>query len=155
PDGYLEELAREGLTRRLAPLLPLFARGGMKNPREAYDERLKWELGVIHKMGLASYFLIVWDFIKYAKDNRIPAATWRGSPAASLVALSLGITYLDPLHYDLLFERFLNPDRISMPDIDVDLCERRRGEVIDYVRNKYGRENVGQIITFNSMKARA
>ena len=106
-------------------------------------------------MGLSSYFLIVWDFIKYAKDQGIPVGPGRGSAAGSLVAYALAITDVDPLAYDLLFERFLNPDRISMPDIDVDLCERRRGEVIEYVRTKYGRENVGQIITFNSMKARA
>ncbi|MEO7919659.1 MAG: DNA polymerase III subunit alpha, partial [Thermoanaerobaculia bacterium] len=120
-----------------------------------YDERLKWELSVIKKMGLPSYFLIVWDFIKYAKDNGIPVGPGRGSAAGSLVAWALRITEVDPLRYDLLFERFLNPDRISMPDIDVDLCERRRGEVIEYVRGKYGKDNVGQIITFNSMKARA
>ena len=106
-------------------------------------------------MGLSSYFLIVWDFIRFARESGIPVGPGRGSAAGSLVAWTLRITEVDPLAYDLLFERFLNPDRISMPDIDVDLCERRRGEVIEYVRQKYGRENVGQIITFNSMKARA
>jgi DNA polymerase-3 subunit alpha len=155
PDGYLERLASEGLLGRLEPLAAAFAAGRTKHGREEYDARLAWELSVIRKMGLASYFLIVWDFIRFARDRRIPVGPGRGSAAGSLVAWSLGITEVDPLAYDLLFERFLNPDRVSMPDIDVDLCERRRGEVIDYVRQKYGRENVGQIITFNSMKARA
>jgi DNA polymerase-3 subunit alpha len=154
PDVYLEDLAKEGLEARLAPTGPYGTTAPPKD-RTAYDERLAWELSVVHKMGLSSYFLIVWDFIKFAKDEGIPVGPGRGSAAGSLVAWALGITDVDPLKYDLLFERFLNPDRISMPDIDVDLCERRRGEVIDYVRRKYGRENVGQIITFNSMKARA
>ncbi|MGA7992400.1 MAG: DNA polymerase III subunit alpha [Thermoanaerobaculia bacterium] len=155
PDEYLEELAREGLERRLQHPAPLPVGAKPLKARHEYDERLTWELSVILKMGLSSYFLIVWDFIKYAKDEGIPVGPGRGSAAGSLVAWALGITDVDPLRYDLLFERFLNPDRISMPDIDVDLCERRRGEVIEYVRRKYGRENVGQIITFNSMKARA
>jgi len=155
PDEYLEELARAGLERRLAPIADLLAAGRTKHPRKDYDDRLEWELGVIRRLGFSGYFLIVWDFIKYAKDNGIPVGPGRGSAAGSLVAWTLGITDVDPLRYDLLFERFLNPDRISMPDIDVDLCERRRGEVIEYVRHKYGRDNVGQIITFNSMKARA
>jgi len=155
PDEYLENLSRDGLERRLAPIADLLAAGRTKHPRKDYDERLAWELSVIRKMGLSAYFLIVWDFIKYAKDSGIPVGPGRGSAAGSLVAWTLGITDVDPLRYDLLFERFLNPDRVSMPDIDVDLCERRRGEVIEYVRRKYGRDNVGQIITFNSMKARA
>ncbi len=155
PDEYLEELARAGLERRLAPIAELLAAGRTKHPRKDYDDRLEWELGVIRRLGFSGYFLIVWDFIKYAKDNGIPVGPGRGSAAGSLVAWTLGITDVDPLRYDLLFERFLNPDRVSMPDIDVDLCERRRGEVIEYVRHKYGKENVGQIITFNSMKARA
>jgi len=155
PDEYLETLAREGLLARLDPLAADFAAGRTRHRRDEYDARLAWELGVIRKMGLSSYFLIVWDFIKFARDHAIPVGPGRGSAASSLAAWSLGITEVDPLAYDLLFERFLNPDRISMPDIDVDLCERRRGEVIEYVRQKYGRENVGQIITFNSMKARA
>ncbi|HSB37334.1 MAG TPA: DNA polymerase III subunit alpha [Thermoanaerobaculia bacterium] len=155
PEEYLESLAAEGLERRLAPLAADFDAGRTRHRREEYGERLSWELSVIRKMGLQSYFLIVWDFIKFAKDSGIPVGPGRGSAAGSLVAWALGITEVDPLAHDLLFERFLNPDRISMPDIDVDLCERRRGEVIEYVRRKYGRENVGQIITFNSMKARA
>jgi DNA polymerase III subunit alpha len=155
PESYMEALAQAGLLRRLEPLAELFEAGRIKHPRKDYDVRLAWELSVIRGMGLSSYFLIVWDFIKYAKDSGIPVGPGRGSAAGSLVAWALGITEVDPLRYDLLFERFLNPDRLTMPDIDVDLCERRRGEVIEYVRNKYGRENVGQIITFNSMKARA
>ncbi len=155
PDEYVESLAQEGLERRLAPLADDFAAGRTKHRREEYGERLAWELSVIRKMGLSSYFLIVWDFIRFARESGIPVGPGRGSAAGSLVAWTLRITEVDPLAYDLLFERFLNPDRISMPDIDVDFCERRRGEVIEYVRQKYGRENVGQIITFNSMKARA
>ena len=154
-EDYLRDLAVEGLERRVEKKKADFAAGKTKHLRPEYDERLKWELGVISGMGLASYFLIVWDFIKFAKDRGIPVGPGRGSAAGSLVAWTLGITEVDPLEYDLLFERFLNPDRISMPDIDVDLCERRRGEVIEYVKQKYGRESVGQIITFNSMKARA
>src|SRR3954469_13347818 len=110
---------------------------------------------MIKKMGYTGYFLIVWDFIKYGREHGIPVGPGRGSAAGSLVAWSLRITDVDPMHYDLLFERFLNPERISMPDIDVDFCERRRGEVIDYVTRKYGRENVAQIITFGTMKAKA
>ncbi len=154
-DAYLESLAAEGLAARMEPLAELFAQGRIRHSREEYDERLRWELGVIEGMGLSSYFLIVWDFIRYARLKGIPVGPGRGSAAGSLVAWTLEITDVDPLRYDLLFERFLNPDRVTMPDIDVDLCERRRGEVIEYVRQKYGRENVGQIITFNSMKARA
>ncbi|HMM33477.1 MAG TPA: DNA polymerase III subunit alpha, partial [Thermoanaerobaculia bacterium] len=139
PDEYLEELARAGLERRLAPIAELLAAGRTKHPRKDYDDRLEWELGVIRRLGFSGYFLIVWDFIKYAKDNGIPVGPGRGSAAGSLVAWTLGITDVDPLRYDLLFERFLNPDRVSMPDIDVDLCERRRGGGIEDVRHKYGK----------------
>ncbi len=118
-------------------------------------ERLDYELGVITKTGYAGYFLITWDFIKAARDRGIPVGPGRGSAAGSLVAYSLRITDVDPLQFDLLFERFLNPERISMPDIDVDFCFERRGEVIEYVRQKYGRDSVGQIITFGTMKSRA
>ncbi|MBQ2695707.1 MAG: DNA polymerase III subunit alpha [Clostridia bacterium] len=118
-------------------------------------QRLDYELGVISGMGYVDYFLIVWDFIKYAKDNGIPVGPGRGSAAGSVVAYCLGITNVDPLQYNLLFERFLNPERISMPDIDVDICNEGRQRVIDYVVSKYGREKVAQIITFNAMKARA
>ena len=120
-----------------------------------YEERLTYEIAMIKKMGYPGYFLIVWDFIRYAREQGIPVGPGRGSAAGSLVAWCLRITDVDPLHYDLLFERFLNPERVSLPDIDVDFCERRRGEVIEYVTRKYGRENVSQIITFGTMKAKA
>ncbi|GAC1515086.1 MAG: DNA polymerase III subunit alpha [Gemmatimonadaceae bacterium] len=121
----------------------------------AVQERLDYELGVITKTGYAGYFLIVYDFIKAARDRGIPVGPGRGSAAGSLVAYALRITDVCPLKYDLLFERFLNPERVSMPDIDVDFCFERRGEVIDYVRQKYGRESVGQIVTFGTLKSRA
>ena len=110
---------------------------------------------MIKKMSIPGYFLIVWDFIRYAREQGIPVGPGRGSAAGSLVAYCLRITDVDPIDFDLIFERFLNPERVSMPDIDIDFCERRRGEVIDYVTRKYGRENVAQIITFGTMKAKA
>src|SRR5712691_2624353 len=119
------------------------------------EQRLHYELDVISRTGYAGYFLIVYDFIKAAKDRGIPVGPGRGSAAGSLVAYALGVTTIDPLKFDLLFERFLNPERISMPDIDLDFCFERRGEVIQYVRERYGRESVGQIITFGTLKARA
>ncbi len=128
--------------------------GGLIRPEE-YRSRLEQEIEMIVRMGFPGYFLIVWDFIKYARDHGIPVGPGRGSAAGSLVAYSLRITDVDPLQYDLLFERFLNPERITMPDIDIDFCIRGRGKVIDYVRNKYGRENVAQIITFATMGAKA
>jgi DNA polymerase-3 subunit alpha len=148
--AYLREVAREGLQRRLVTLR---ARG--KQPdEEVYRARLEFELGVIEAMDFPGYFLIVWDFIRKAKELGIPVGPGRGSGAGSLVAYSLGITDLDPLAYDLLFERFLNPERVSMPDFDIDFCMDRRGEVIDYVTERYGRDRVGQIATFHSLKAR-
>ncbi|MGL5152235.1 MAG: DNA polymerase III subunit alpha, partial [Clostridium sp.] len=120
-----------------------------------YVERLEYELGVINKMGYVDYFLIVWDFIRYSNENGIPTGPGRGSAAGSIVAFTLGITKIDPIKYSLLFERFLNPERVSMPDIDSDFCYERRQEVIDYVVEKYGVENVSQIITFGTMAARA
>jgi DNA polymerase-3 subunit alpha len=120
-----------------------------------YESRLKREISMIQAMGFPSYFLIVWDFIRFAKDRGIPVGPGRGSAAGSLVAYALRITDIDPLEHDLIFERFLNPERVSMPDIDIDFCEARRAEVIDYVTEKYGRDNVAQIITFGTMKARA
>ncbi len=122
--------------------------------REA-TERLNRELEVIKKMGFAGYFLVVWDFISYARSRGIPVGPGRGSAAGSLVAYSLAITNIDPLKYGLLFERFLNPERISMPDMDIDFCDERRDEVIEYVRKKYGAENVSQIITFGTLGAKA
>jgi DNA polymerase-3 subunit alpha len=144
---YLRELCEEGLLQRY------------DDARIAADpslrERLEYELGVITKMGFSSYFLIVWDFIKYARDRGIPVGPGRGSAVGSLVAYCLKITDLDPLRFNLLFERFLNPERISMPDIDTDFCVERRDEVIAYVTEKYGKDRVAQIVTFGTMAARA
>ena len=144
PNDYLVHLATKGAKARFGEHLP-----------ENVRERLDFELEVIVQTGYAGYFLIVWDFIDWAQRNGIPVGPGRGSAAGSLVAYSLGITNIDPLEFDLLFERFLNPDRISMPDIDIDFCFERRGEVIEYTRQKYGRDAVGQIITFGTMKSRA
>jgi DNA polymerase III subunit alpha len=149
---YLAARAREGLTARLATILARKA-GSEEALRAAYEERLESEIQMIAKMGFAGYFLIVADFIGYAKGIGLPVGPGRGSAAGSLVAFALGITNIDPIEHILLFERFLNPERISMPDVDIDFCMRRRGEVIDYVAKKYG--NVSQIITFGKMKARA
>ncbi|NMB76315.1 MAG: DNA polymerase III subunit alpha [Myxococcales bacterium] len=146
-ETYLEHLAHEGLARHLAHVPP--------DRHPSYQERLAYEVSVIRKMGFAGYFLIVWDFINWAKRQGIPVGPGRGSGAGSLVAFSLGITDLDPLAYDLLFERFLNPERVSMPDFDVDFCQDRRGEVIQYVIEKYGRDRVGQIVTFGQLKPRS
>ena len=147
PDGYtsweyLNELCFKGLEERYQPVT------------EALKERLNYELSTIRNMGYVDYFLIVWDFIKYARDHDIMVGPGRGSAAGSLVAYTLGITQLDPIRYDLLFERFLNPERVSMPDIDVDFCFERRQEVIDYVRRKYGDDCVVQIVTFGTLAAR-
>ena len=144
----LAHQAREGLAARLA-VHPLSA------PREAYDERLEREIGVITQMGFPGYFLIVSDFIKWAKTHGIPVGPGRGSGAGSLVAWALTITDLDPLRFGLLFERFLNPERVSMPDFDIDFCQERREEVITYVQRKYGDDRVAQIITFGTLQARA
>jgi DNA polymerase-3 subunit alpha len=124
-------------------------------PVEEYEKRLEFELGIIEGMGFPGYFLIVADFIKWAKDNDIPVGPGRGSGAGSLVAYALTITDLDPLRYSLLFERFLNPERVSMPDFDIDFCMDRREEVIRYVQEKYGRDRVGQIITFGALLSKA
>ncbi len=142
-DSYLRTLAEAGLRQRF------------QNPGPEVVERLNLELTVIEKMGFAGYFLVVWDFISFAKSRGIPVGPGRGSAAGSLVAYSLGITNIDPLRYGLLFERFLNPERISMPDMDIDFCYERRGEVIEYVTRKYGEENVSQIITFGTLGAKA
>ena len=124
------------------------------NITEEMQERMKFELGVINKMGYVDYFLIVWDYINYAKSVGIPVGPGRGSGAGSIAAYAIGITDIDPIKYGLIFERFLNPDRISMPDFDVDFCYERRGEVIEYVERKYGKDHVSQIITFGTMAAR-
>ena len=146
----LAEDARRGLDRRLEPYGAMSA-----EERKIYDDRLQFEVDIIVKMGFPGYFLIVADFIKWAKDNGIPVGPGRGSGAGSLVAWALTITDLDPIRLGLLFERFLNPERVSMPDFDIDFCETRRSEVIRYVQRKYGADHVAQIITFGKLKARA
>ena len=148
PEQHLSILSAEGLKKRLVELV-------ISENTEVYDARLQRELEVINDMGFASYFLIVADFIQWAKDNGVPVGPGRGSGAGSLVAYALGITDLDPLTYDLLFERFLNPERVSMPDFDIDFCMDGRDRVIDYVAQRYGRDAVSQIITFGTMAAKA
>src|ERR1051326_3082162 len=152
--GYFEEVVRAGFKRRFENVGRASVRPKKHEPQE-YLDRLDREIEIIKGMGFPGYFLVVWDFIKYAKDNGIPVGPGRGSAAGSLVAYSMGITDVDPLEYDLLFERFLNPERISMPDIDIDFCMNNRGRVIEYVRDKYGKENVAQIITFGTMAAKS
>lgn len=142
-ESYLRKLCEEALPTRYEPVT------------QEVRDRLDYELGVINKMGFPSYFLIVWDYVKYARDHEIPVGPGRGSAAGSVVAYLLGITGLDPLKYNLLFERFLNPERVTMPDIDMDFCYENRGKVIDYVTRKYGKDHVAQIITFGTLAARA
>ena len=154
-DSYLERIAADGLERRLEELRRRGAETLSRLGESVYRERLKSELAIIRRMGFSGYFLVVWDFIRYAREQGIPVGPGRGSAAGSLVSYALAITGIDPLRYDLLFERFLNPERISMPDIDIDFCMRRRGEVIDYVNQKYGRDKVAQIITFGTLAAKA
>src|SRR5271156_2089827 len=155
-DSYFEQVCREGLKKRLETTVRnLEARGVLRSPVHEYEIRLNFEIGIIKQMKYSGYFLIVWDFIKYARDHGIPVGPGRGSATGSLVAYAMEITNIDPMQNVLLFERFLNPERVTMPDIDVDFCQNRRGEVIDYVTRKYGREQVAQIITFNTMAARA
>ncbi|MCA1649237.1 MAG: DNA polymerase III subunit alpha, partial [Acidobacteria bacterium] len=154
-DDYFEHTVREGFQYRIPRLTEMAARGALKHPLDGYERRLTYEIDMIKQMKYPGYFLIVWDFIRYAREHGIPVGPGRGSAAGSFVAYCLRITDVDPIEYDLIFERFLNPERVSLPDIDIDFCERRRGEVIEYVTRKYGRENVAQIITFGTMKARA
>ena len=147
PEGYTNEeyfrkLCMDGFAERY------------ENPPESYRERLEYEIGVISRMGYVNYYLIVWDFIRYAKEQGIPVGPGRGSGAASIVAYCMHITEVDPMKYALIFERFLNPERVSMPDFDTDFCQERRGEVIDYVVRKYGADHVAQIATFGTMAAR-
>jgi DNA polymerase-3 subunit alpha len=149
--GYFTHVAREGLRHRFQE----FAALGRVVDQPLYEKRLQTEIDVIVSMGFSGYFLIVWDFIRHAKNRGVPVGPGRGSGAGSLVAYSMRITDLDPIPYGLLFERFLNPERISMPDFDIDFCMDRRDEVIDYVSEKYGRESVGQIATFHELKARS
>ena len=147
PDELMHQ-AREGLKERLKHVTPAA-------PEQDYWTRLEWEVGIIQQMGFPGYFLIVSDFIKWAKNHGIPVGPGRGSGAGSLVAWALTITDLDPLRFGLLFERFLNPERVSMPDFDIDFCQERREEVIDYVQDRYGKDRVAQIITFGTLQARA
>jgi DNA polymerase-3 subunit alpha len=154
-DDYFEHVVRQGFDMRLSRLKALAAAGTLKHTVDEYERRLSYEIDMIQKMKYAGYFMIVWDFIRYAREQGIPVGPGRGSAAGSFVAYCLRITDVDPMEYDLIFERFLNPERVSLPDIDIDFCERRRGEVIKYVTQKYGAGNVAQIITFGTMKARA
>jgi DNA polymerase-3 subunit alpha len=155
-DSYFEEVCRAGLRKRQETAIrQLELRGVLRKKAEEYQARLEFEIGIIKQMTYSGYFLIVWDFIKYARDHGIPVGPGRGSATGSLVAYAMEITNVDPLQNSLLFERFLNPERVTMPDVDVDFCQNRRGEVIEYVTRKYGREQVAQIITFNTMAAKA
>ncbi len=141
-EGYFRKICMDGFRERY------------ENPPQAYLDRLEYEIGVISRMGYINYYLIVWDFIRYAKEQGIPVGPGRGSGAASIVAYCMHITEVDPMKYALIFERFLNPERVSMPDFDTDFCQERRGEVIDYVMRKYGADHVAQIATFGTMAAR-
>ncbi|KAB2965447.1 MAG: DNA polymerase III subunit alpha [Thermoanaerobaculia bacterium] len=153
-DSHFERIAREGFEERLAELRRRSPAVFERHSEDAYRERLRYEIDVIRRMGFAGYFLIVWDFIRHARECSIPVGPGRGSAAGSLVSWAMRITDIDPLQYDLLFERFLNPERVSMPDIDTDICQRRRGEVLQYVADKYGRDRVSQIITFGTLAAK-
>jgi len=154
-DAYFEHVVRQGFAERLTRLRQRALDGALRHTVDEYERRLSYEIDMIKQMKYPGYFMIVWDFIRYARERGIPVGPGRGSAAGSLVAYCLRITDVDPIDFDLLFERFLNPERVSLPDIDIDFCERRRGEVIEYVTQKYGRENVAQIITFGTMKAKA
>ncbi len=154
-DTYFEYVARMGFEKRRPRLEAMRVKGALKHHVAEYAERLDREIQMIEKMKFSGYFLIVWDFIRYARSRGIPVGPGRGSAAGSLVSYAMAITDIDPLQYGLLFERFLNPERVNLPDIDIDFCMNRRGEVIQYVTEKYGREQVAQIITFNTLGARA
>jgi len=155
-DSYFEKVTRDGFEERWREVWRQLESGGsLRHPISNYRDRLTHEIETIKRMGYSGYFLIVWDFIRYARDKGIPVGPGRGSAAGSLAAYCLKITDVDPIQYDLLFERFLNPERVTMPDIDVDFCVRGRGEVINYVSDLYGRQNVAQIITFGTMASRA
>lgn len=154
-DSHFEAVARRGFDNRRRRLEAMQDRGTLKHGLAEYADRLDREIRMIQNMKFSGYFLVVWDFIRYAKEQGIPVGPGRGSAAGSLVSYAMEITDIDPLQYGLLFERFLNPERISFPDVDVDFCMNRRAEVIQYVTQKYGREQVAQIITFNTLGARA
>src|SRR5581483_4584798 len=153
-DSFFAAVAREGFEKRRSRLEALREQGRLKHDLAEYVERLEREISMIQQMKFSGYFLIVWDFIRFAKQKGIPVGPGRGSAAGSLVGYAMEITDIDPLEYGLLFERFLNPERISMPDIDIDFCTKGRGEVIQYVTEKYGREQVAQIITFGTLGAK-
>ncbi|HEX3100214.1 MAG TPA: DNA polymerase III subunit alpha, partial [Pyrinomonadaceae bacterium] len=156
PDDYFIQVLNEGFAERLKEEWePRIANGTLVHSLDEYRSRLDDEIAIIRKMGFPGYFLIVWDFIKYARDKGIPVGPGRGSAAGSLAAYVMRITDVDPLQYELLFERFLNPERISMPDIDIDFCIRGRGDVINHVTEFYGQESVCQIVTFGTMASRA
>ena len=153
-DSYFEKIAREGFKHRRVKLESLSTAGELKHTLSEYEDRLNSEINMIKQMKFSSYFLIVWDLYRYAREQSIPVGPGRGSVAGSLVSYSMAITDIDPLEYDLFFERFLNPERISAPDIDMDFCMNRRAEMIEYTAKKYGRDSVCQIITFGTMAAR-
>ncbi|MCL1893593.1 MAG: DNA polymerase III subunit alpha [Holophagaceae bacterium] len=154
-DGYFVHISREWFEKRIAESRPLWANGWLKHPEKAYRERLEFELSTILKMGFPGYFMMVWDFIAKSREMGVPVGPGRGSAAGSIVAWALKITDIDPMQYGLLFERFLNPERVSLPDVDIDFCRDGRQSVIDYVTEKYGRNRVCNIVTVNKMKARA
>ncbi len=153
-DTYFEKVVQQGFAERRQVLLELQREGRLLHPLSDYEQRLQREIGIICQMNFPAYFLIVWDFIRHAREQGIPVGPGRGSAAGSLVSYAMRITDVDPLQYDLLFERFLNPERVTPPDIDIDFCMLRRGEVIDYVTQRYGRDNVSHIISFGTMAAR-
>ena len=154
-ESYFVHIARECYQQRLAECRPLWQRGALKHLEVKYDERLAFELDMILKMGFPGYFLLVWDFIRKAREMGVPVGPGRGSAAGSIVAWSMRITDIDPMQYDLLFERFLNPERETMPDVDIDFCRDGRQRVIDYVTEKYGQDKVSNIITINQLKSKA
>jgi DNA polymerase-3 subunit alpha len=154
-ESYFVHIAKETFEARIAECRPLWQRGVLKYPEEKYRERLAFELDTVLKMGFPGYFLLVWDFIRKAREMGVPVGPGRGSAAGSIVAWSMRITDLDPMQYDLLFERFLNPERISMPDVDIDFCRDGRQRVIDYVTEKYGQDKVSNIVTINQLKTKA
>src|SRR5262249_4006541 len=154
-DSYFEKVTRDGFAERRRHLEAQEKASRLRYPVGVYEERLEKEIGVIRRVRFGGDFPVVWDFRRHARGQATPLGPGRGSAAGSLVAFSLRITDIDPLEHDLIFERFLNEERVSPPDIDIDFCEARRGEVIEYVTRKYGRDNVAQIITFGTMKAKA
>ena len=154
-ESYFQHVAQETFEQRIAECRPLWQQGALKHAEAKYRERLAFELDMILKMGFPGYFLLVWDFIRKAREMGVPVGPGRGSAAGSIVAWSMRITDIDPMQYDLLFERFLNPERVSMPDVDIDFCRDGRQKVIDYVTEKYGQDKVSNIVTINQLKTKA